>query len=160
MIAQRTAPLAPRWRVWAACLFLSMAPDLDVVPGILLGNLSAYHNHASHSPLFGLAFCLLAAWPLQRFLKLPTAPQAFALAAACYGLHLFMDWLTFGRGLLLLWPFSGERFASPLTLFYGVRHSEGLRSAKHLITLATEALLMAALYLGISASLRLRKNRP
>ena len=39
---------------------------------------------------------------------------------------------------MLLWPFSDERFTSPLILYYGVRNSEGLLSFFHIITLLNE----------------------
>ncbi|NIV75262.1 MAG: hypothetical protein GWN37_10615, partial [Gammaproteobacteria bacterium] len=50
----------------------------------------------------------------------PAAPRAFLLTLVCYELHVLLDYLTVGRGVMLLWPLSAERFAPPIYLFYGL----------------------------------------
>ena len=49
-----------------------------------------------------------------------------------------MDLFTFGRGVMLVWPFLPDRIEPPVYLFYGLRWSEGLASPWHLVTLMTE----------------------
>ena len=49
-----------------------------------------------------------------------------------------MDFFTIGRGVMVFWPLSLERFASPVPLFYGLHWSDGYLSERHLITLVTE----------------------
>ena len=141
-----TSPLSWRQKEDIATLFLfSILPDLDAIPGLLTGNLPAYHNQITHTIAFGLGSCL-AASALRRIL--PNAPSfrnTFALTSAAYGLHLLMDWFTPGRGLMLFWPLSHQRFASPFPLFYGLRHSDGLLSSRHIITFASESLTMLPL---------------
>jgi inner membrane protein len=65
-----------------------------------------------------------------------------------------MDWFTKGRGVMLFWPVSSQRILPPFNLFYGVRHSEGLFTHHHMITLATESLtllpLLAAVWIWAS----------
>jgi len=123
--------------VAAAAIALSLAPDLDALPGLATGNLGRYHNNMSHSVLFALAVALLVAaaahrvggWSFGRW---------FTLALTCYMLHVTMDFFTVGRGVMLAWPFSEERFQSPVKLFYGLRWSDGWISMRHLWTLFSE----------------------
>jgi membrane-bound metal-dependent hydrolase YbcI (DUF457 family) len=131
----------------ATLLVFSILPDLDAVPGILMGDLPAYHNQISHSIGFGFSICLLYALLRQCLPKAAPFLHLFSLACAAYGLHLFMDWLTWGRGVMLFWPLSSHRFSPPVHLFYGLRHSEGLLSRQHGITFATESFTMIPLLL-------------
>lgn len=135
------------WRIWVVCTFFSMFPDLDAIAGVFMDDLSGYHNHATHSLLFGVAVCILGALVLKPFLHGWHHGRIAFLLTACYGSHLLLDWLTFGRGLKLLWPFVHTRYASPVPIFYGVRHSEGLFSYYHLITITTELAFVAAGYM-------------
>lgn len=152
----------PLWRIMAAAAFFSMLPDLDFLPGLIMRNAQAYHNQASHSLLAGLAACLAGTFATKPFLPALSMRQTAALLTSCYGSHLLLDWLTFGRGLKLLWPVMDTRFASPFPVFYGVRHSEGLLSSSHLITLFSELAFLAAVYLmykvGAGKSKRLDHN--
>ncbi|HMP89141.1 MAG TPA: metal-dependent hydrolase [Kiritimatiellia bacterium] len=127
-----------RWTVVGVCVLFSMAPDFDLIAGFLLRDIGAYHNQFTHSPAFGIAACLLLTPLIKWLLPGYTLSRTFGLLFLCYGLHIFMDFLTYGRGLKLLWPISEERFRPPVLLFYGVRWSDGLFTAKHFITLANE----------------------
>lgn len=129
----------------------SLAPDLDVLAGVVLGDFSRFHNQATHSMIAGLAISgLFAALMYGRF---QTGGRYWlGLALAGYTLHVLMDSATIGRGVLAFWPFSLERFQFPLTLFYGVRWSDGLLSSSHVVTVITElgfvALLALLTHLG------------
>jgi len=126
----------------ATLIGFSLLPDLDVIPGMMAGNVAAYHNQLTHSIAFGLIVCLL--YSLIR--RVTPAPRpfrrTFVLSATAYGLHLLMDFFTYGRGLMLFWPFTEQRFSPPVLLFYGLRRSDGWISSHHLITFATESLTM------------------
>lgn len=128
-------------------MFFSVAPDLDIIPGLIAGHIGAYHNQASHSLFFGAVVCMVSALLMRRFLKGWRIKNALLLFWACYGVHLALDLMTLGPGLQLFWPFSGERFSIPITLFYGVRHSEGLFSFHHVATLVNELTLVVGLCL-------------
>ncbi len=45
----------------AACIGLSMLPDLDAFVGIVLGDLGRYHNNLASAPFFGTLVSLCAA---------------------------------------------------------------------------------------------------
>jgi hypothetical protein len=49
-----------------------------------------------------------------------------------------MDFLTYGRGVMALWPLRSDRFLSPVTAFYGLHWSDHVVSIRHSVTLVTE----------------------
>ena len=129
-----------------ATVGLSVLPDVDAVFGIMMGDLGRFHNHLVNTPLFGLLIALVVAslvWLKQRSGFLCW----FLVALVSYELHIFMDVLTDGRGVMLLWPFSLTRYQSPVILFYGLHWSDGLISPRHLVTLVTE--LGFVLFVGV-----------
>ncbi|MCO5183461.1 MAG: metal-dependent hydrolase [Anaerolineae bacterium] len=135
----------------AATLCLSMLPDLDILPGILVGNFGRFHNTITNSVVVGLGISAFIGG-IGRTTGWYRWRPAFLLALISYLLHIFMDFSTGGRGVMLLWPFSAERFTSPIQLFYGVRWSQGWITWHHLWTVTSElALLTAVVGAGIIA---------
>jgi membrane-bound metal-dependent hydrolase YbcI (DUF457 family) len=126
-------------------LIASLLPDVDAVLGILSGNMGAYHNQASHSLFTGLVVALVLGFILRWWLGAKFL-ASFGLIFASYAVHLFLDMLTMGRGIMLLWPFSSERFLSPVLLFYGLRWSHGLWSITHLWTFVSEIAFWGAVF--------------
>lgn len=122
---------------------LSILPDVDAIAGFLLNDMAGFHNNGTHSLLVGLLVALLVAgtawWrDKEGFFRW------WVIAFAGYAMHVLMDSVTFdSRGVMLFWPLSQERFLAPFSLFYGVRWSDGLFSAAHLITLSTELIFTA-----------------
>ncbi|MGB3562068.1 MAG: metal-dependent hydrolase [Thermoanaerobaculia bacterium] len=121
----------------AAAVILSLLPDLSSLAALFGGDLSTVHNNWEHS----FMVALLVALVIGSVVHLRTGrgfSRWFWLAFACYSLHLIMDLFTVGRGVMLLWPFSGERFSPPFKLFYGLHWSDGWLSTRHWWTLLTE----------------------
>ena len=131
-----TGPL-PLPRLLVITVGLSLLPDIDSIPGVLTGEFGRFHNNLTHSPFVGLIVALSfggIVWLKEhaRFLRW------VLLVLLCYELHVIMDFFTFGRGVMLLWPFSPARYAPPMYLFYGLHWSEGWVSVKHIWTVVTE----------------------
>jgi inner membrane protein len=141
----------------AAFLFLSMAPDLDAVVGILTGQLGRYHNQWTHS-LASCAVASLGGALLLRSQRRWRLAHCIGAAFACYGLHILMDTLSYGRGVMLLWPLSEARFLSPVLIFVGLHWSHGLWSPAHLLTALNEALFIAILLAIIALCRKLRRR--
>jgi membrane-bound metal-dependent hydrolase YbcI (DUF457 family) len=132
-----------RLRLWFWCFFFSFAPDLDIIPGILWNDFSSFHNQWTHSIVWCLFFCLIASSCLHHLLKKPGLFTTLCIACSASGIHLLMDWATYGRGVMLFWPFSQERYIMQPSVFVGVRWSEGFFSRSHLMTLLNEFLVIA-----------------
>lgn len=114
----------PSWWLPAAAALVGVAPDLDFLPGLLLGDPNRYHQLQSHTfaaaLLVGIGSGLLA-----RPTKYGSVRTACVVAVA-YGSHLLLDFFTFDPrepvGIPLLWPLVDQHFASPWPLFRGIRH--------------------------------------
>jgi inner membrane protein len=126
-------PRAPRRelgaRVWtargslAAAVFAANAPDLDYVPGLLSGDLNAFHPGITHTVPFVLG--LAAAMALCRRAG---RARAFGWLALIGASHLAADMITEDLrapyGIPALWPFSSERFIAPFHVFLHLRKRE------------------------------------
>ena len=98
--------------------------DLDLIPGLLLGDESLFHRSISHSLLAAgvmaaVAAALLAWW------RYPRAGVLTVMIALALASQLLIDYLSFDdsapQGFPLLWPFSDRAFMSEQTVFLNVR---------------------------------------
>lgn len=121
---------------------ISLLPDLDSVAGILAGDFGRYHNNFTHSFFVGIGVAIIFASSVWLVMKKEFWVW-FVICFLGYSLHILMDFLTFGgRGVMLFWPLSLERFESPVKIFYGVRWSEGVMSSVHLNTFINEVVFV------------------
>jgi membrane-bound metal-dependent hydrolase YbcI (DUF457 family) len=137
---------------------LSMVPDLDIILAIVFRNMEKYHNSFTHSLYLAIPVALLAtilAYWVYRSSFLPW----FLIGVVSYDLHVIMDFFTAERGVLMFWPFSPDRFASPVKLFYGLQWGLGWFSPWHLWTLLTESVFVIVLMLAVGF-LEKRVGRP
>jgi membrane-bound metal-dependent hydrolase YbcI (DUF457 family) len=135
-----------------------MMPDLDSILGVIAKDFRGFHNLWTHSLIVGSLISISLSfffWSLTRsgFLKW------FFLILLSYELHIIADFFTQGRGVMLFWPLSEERYSSPISLFYGVRWSEGLFTIKHLWTLASELITVGGVYFLLNSLERRRLKR-
>ena len=107
-----------------ALVFAANAPDLDFVPGILIGNAGRFHHGATHTLAAVLAFGLLA-WGSARLAGLGSARRIGVVMALGFLSHLLFDWMTVETngpyGMTLLWPLSWDRLSSPIQVFMEIR---------------------------------------
>jgi len=111
-------PAGPhRAGLFGAAVLLANGPDLDFLPGILVGQPAAYHRGVTHT-LAALVAVGLAVWLLERFRGRPPAGPA-VWAAAVYASHLLLDFFTTNTrppcGGRFLWPLSDQYYLSPVT---------------------------------------------
>jgi membrane-bound metal-dependent hydrolase YbcI (DUF457 family) len=132
------AAVPSRGLLFAAAAILSLLPDVDSVVGILMGDFGRYHNNLSHSVVMALV-AALSIGAVARYVTGGRFMFWFGLVFACYGLHVLMDFFTWSRGVMVLWPLVPDRFTAPVVLFYGFHWSQGWVSPRHLWTFLTEA---------------------
>jgi inner membrane protein len=131
-------------------LAFAILPDIDSIAGLLSGDFGRYHNNGTHSLVVGLGVAALGAgfiWFKDRkdFLTW------FLALWLSYASHVILDLFTIGgRGVMLLWPLSDQRFDSAIKLFYGVRWSQGVFSLEHLWTIGSELLLSLVIILVLA----------
>lgn len=108
---------------------MAMAPDLDLIPGMVQGQPVRYHGGISHSLGCGILLSLLAAglWRMARLPNnLPTR-MVFTISMLAFASHLLLDMMgPDGRepfGIPLLWPLSDARYLTPRPILFGVHHA-------------------------------------
>jgi inner membrane protein len=110
--------------VWLS-VFVAVAPDLDFIPGLLMGTPALYHQGISHS--LGAAVFGGAVFATLYRLKGQSLYRIFRLCFLSYLSHPIIDFFgPDGRlpyGVPLLWPLSNEHFLSPIPLFLGMHHA-------------------------------------
>ncbi len=165
---QRTG--SDRWvPLLTLTLFAAVAPDLDFLPGLLVGKPALYHQGISHSLIFAVfAAALCAIFP--RRTKVSRA-ALFGLVFFAYVSHLFLDF--FGPdtrppyGIPIFWPVNDVYFQSPVIVLPGVWHARrtgapisewlvGVLSWHNVLTVLKEA---AALTPAVLLTAWLRKRR-
>lgn len=119
-------------------VFLAAAADLDFVPQLILGG--NFHRGLSHSLLFTVAFSAIAAFIASSWWK-TSYQQLFNCSLVLYGSHLLLDYFSAGRGIKVFLPFIDRFYKSPITLFPGIKYSEGLWHSSHIPALIFEAIL-------------------
>lgn len=132
--SKRLAALPLAFLIFAG---LSLLPDVDSIPGFIARDLGRFHNNFMHSLIAGVAIAALVAISMRVMSRGNYVFWSIAVLI-CYELHIVMDYFTIGRGLMLFWPLTSVRFASPLPAFYGVRWSEGWISSSHTWTVISE----------------------
>jgi LexA-binding, inner membrane-associated putative hydrolase len=127
---------------YVATIFTLWAPDIDFLLRALFHGRAVAHGAATHSfaigVVFGVAFAVVC-----RIRYGAVFPLAFGcvIGVGCAWAHVLMDMATVGNGVMLLWPFSMERFKT-VPLFFGARHTHPEAWDLHLITLTTELMFV------------------
>lgn len=152
MLAGATASLAsgrrdPVLRQLALGALAGAMPDLDFLPGLVVGDPATFHHGPSHS----LAFALLAGaivWILVRRNRWKWA----LTCGTAYASHLLLDTLTrdpsFPVGIQLFWPVSEAYIASPLRPLPRVLHGVSVINAHNFRVALVELLLFGGLLWG------------
>lgn len=106
-----------------AAVVAANAPDLDYVPGILTGDLNAFHHGISHTVPFVIAIAAL----MSLFRPFRNV-RSFGWLALIGASHLAADMVTEDLrppyGIPVLWPLSSEHWIAPVHLFMHLRKRE------------------------------------
>jgi len=109
------------------CIFMATAPDLDVLPCILIGRPQLYHHGITHSVALAFVASLIIAGIVS--IRMKPFYLIFSLCLISYLSHLLIDFLgSSGHnwhsvvGIPLLWPISREKFSSTVELYLPFRY--------------------------------------
>jgi len=129
-------------------VFAANLPDLDLIPGLLLGNEALYHRTVSHSITFVASISLLTFFLLKYAGHSHTNRVALMFALALLS-QIAIDWISYDdtlpAGIRLLWPFSDDHFMSPATVFLNIRRDNLFTDAviaHNLRALARETIIL------------------
>src|SRR5919109_37383 len=105
-----------RWWTFALYLAAANAPDLDFIPGLLMGNPGRYHHGPSHSVGFAILFGLALSLTMALF-KRGDGMRNLTVFFSLYFSHVLLDYVgtdtSFPYGVPLLWPLSHEYYIAP-----------------------------------------------
>jgi len=145
-------PVSKQGWLLVGSIVVANLPDIDFLPGLVVGNLSSFHHQATHSliavAMFGFLVSLLAMRNNLRGIFWGI------WAGSLYFSHLMLDLLVndpaVPYGLQLLWPFSTSYFISTVTPFQSFQYSasylvqtDHIFSIHNLTTIAYEVVLIA-----------------
>jgi len=112
----------PGWRALGLLGFASVAPDMDIPLGIVLGDPVGWHHGPTHSllgaALIGLVLAGLSRWSVREGQRV----LAIAVVVGCL-LHVPLDWSTGNPvdaakfGVPLFWPLLETKYISGWTMF-------------------------------------------
>ena len=106
-------------------VFIANAPDLDFVPGALMGMPNLFHHGISHSLGAGVLFSLIVTFLIGR--KENLYKRLFTICFSLYCSHLFLDYLSMdGRppiGIPLFWPLSNTYLIFSHPILPPIMHS-------------------------------------
>jgi len=115
----------------AALLLAGNAPDLDFVPGILIGDAGRFHHGPAHS-LFAAAIFTALVLPLARRAGFHSMRRFGLLMALGFVSHLLLDMLSTDRGVRngvpLFWPLSEASLSFPFAVFIDIKRDLRTRS--------------------------------
>ena len=103
-------------------MFVSVVPDLDIVPGFIAGFPSKYHHGITHSFFSAIVFGFLLSWLIYLLKKNHFLSRA-VLFSALYSLHIILDLFTIdtgwvnGFGMPIFFPFTLNYYRSSVVLF-------------------------------------------
>lgn len=114
------------WRTLLLFVGLALLPDIDFLPGYLMGKPNLYHHTYTHTLGFAVLVGVVVATGF--YLKERRGWWTyFAIGGgACFS-HMLLDFVTadFSRpyGLPILWPFSEAYYISPVKIFLSANKS-------------------------------------
>lgn len=105
------------WWPLALCVVAANASDLDFLPGLIKGDLNAFHQGLTHTLPFVLAVAVVLRALSRKWPKRRVVQWLFLIGVS----HLAADLLTVDTrppiGIMGLWPFSNEHFSAPFSIF-------------------------------------------
>jgi membrane-bound metal-dependent hydrolase YbcI (DUF457 family) len=111
---------AHRPALLAAAVALANGPDVDFLPGLLLGEPAAFHRGVTHTLAAVVAVAIVAAIAVRAVPRWRRRSRFAALwAGALWGSHLVVDYFTTcavpPHGGRFLWPLSRAYWIAPVT---------------------------------------------
>ena len=115
----------PIWPSLLTCVFVANAPDLDFIPGVLLGDPRWYH-HDGISNSLGAAVLFTCVWSLLTATRQHVALWKNAVLVFClYMSHVGLDILGIKRDIPLFWPFTTTRYGAAIGVLPGLDLVDG-----------------------------------
>ncbi len=148
------------WFDYLVCLFIGIFPDLDFLPGLILGTPSRFHHGLTHSLFFGIIIGTMTGLLYSKWKRTSWLNYALTFTSVYFS-HLIADFFgvdtSFPFGEQLFWPFWQAYVLSPVTIFLDVYRSSksgeffvSLFNSHNLKTVMVELLICVPILLLIN----------
>jgi len=115
-----------RWFDYLIFLFIGIFPDLDFLPGLVLGTPSRFHHGFSHSLVFGIIIGTMTGLLYRKWKGKPWRHYALIFTGVYFS-HLIADFFgvdtSYPFGEQLFWPVWQAYVLSPISIFSDVYRS-------------------------------------
>ncbi len=148
------------WRRFFLYCICSNLPDLDFIPGFLLGAPNKFHHGVSHSLgfAFGFGFCMSF---ILLFVKNQSILRSFVIFFGLYFSHVLLDLLSYDSsppyGVPVLWPITDNYYISPISVFSDIQRGQAsetfirsLFSLHNFLAILIEAVILLPLVIMVS----------
>jgi membrane-bound metal-dependent hydrolase YbcI (DUF457 family) len=153
-----------RWADAIFFIFLANLPDIDFLPGLILGFPNLYHHGIFHSLGSALAVAAVLGWIFYQ--KKRHFWRFFAFIFLIFYSHLLLDFFSkdfaVPYGLPLFWPFSSNYYIATHPIFINITRSDrsanffsSLLNAHNLEAALREIILLGGLVLLVGIARRL-----
>jgi inner membrane protein len=109
------------------CVFIANTPDLDFIPGLILGRPNLYHHGISHSIGAAVLFSCILAFTFN-YRRRENFWKTLWLSLILYCSHLLLDYISFYSrppiGIPIFLPLSDAYYISPFPVLPPVTHSK------------------------------------
>jgi membrane-bound metal-dependent hydrolase YbcI (DUF457 family) len=119
-------------------IFISVTPDLDVIPGFFVGLPTKYHHGITHSFFSAIIFGLLFSYLIYIFKKKYFFARFLLFAIIC-SFHIIFDLFSIdtgevnGFGMPIFFPFSSFLYRSSVSLFSSSLTKDGYLTINSII---------------------------
>jgi inner membrane protein len=114
--------------LFGACLFLANLPDLDFLPGFIMGSIGKYHHGLSHSLAVSFSLAIFFYFCLIKYLKAISRIRILACCMVSALSHPIFDYFSkdtsLPYGVPLFWPFQANHYISAIPLFTDVQRNQ------------------------------------
>ena len=111
------------WKILCFFIVLGLVPDIDFLPGLLIGSINKYHHGVTHSIGFAFVFSIIFGYFYYLWKKDNNPLSYLAIFLVWFG-HAILDFVSIDTsipyGMPVLWPFSDKYFISPWVVFSDV----------------------------------------
>ncbi|MFC1726029.1 metal-dependent hydrolase [candidate division KSB1 bacterium] len=151
-------------------IFIAVFPDLDFIPGLIMGDLLKFHRVYTHS-IFGLVFFSAVSLAVMTLTNPENKTKILIVIILAYFSHLFLDLFGLdtnpenGIGIQILYPFTENAYIFPVQIFRLELFKDGkivkdLYSVKIFFDFMVEILICLIFGLGLfKLNSRFSKNR-
>lgn len=115
---------AKNWKFAALFMFLANLADLDMLPGMLIGNPNFFHRSITHSLGAALISALLIGFLSKKIAKISFL-KMFLVSLNAYFSHIVLDYIT-GSVQFMLWPFKVAVKPLTVTTLFEQHHHHAL----------------------------------